>query len=219
MNFKYPNKKNAAVTFLLYNYLMKLCIFSGTFNPIHNAHIKMAEYVLENYGFDKIIFIPAYKPPHKDYQDNMCIHRYNMVKLAIQNNPKFEISDIEYKNEGKSYSYLTALELYKQYDIDGKINFIIGTDAFEKIETWYETDKFKKLVDFIVFIRENEPVNFDDLRKKGYNFEFAKMNFVDISSTELRERIQKGETVDNLIPKEVEEYIKNNGLYRNTKMA
>ena len=96
---------------------MKLCIFSGTFNPIHNAHIKMAEYVLKNYGFDKIIFIPAYKPPHKDYQDNMCIHRYNMVKLAIQNNPKFEISDIEYKNEGKSYSYLTALELYKQYDL------------------------------------------------------------------------------------------------------
>ena len=198
---------------------MKLCIFSGTFNPIHNAHIKMAEYVLENYGFDKIIFIPAYKPPHKEYQDNMCIHRYNMVKLAIQNNPKFEISDIEYKNEGKSYSYLTALELYKQYDIDGKINFIIGTDAFEKIETWYETDKFKKLVDFIVFIRENEPVNFDDFRKKGYNFEFAKMNFVDISSTELRERIQKHETVENLIPKEVEEYIKNNGLYRNTEMA
>lgn len=198
---------------------MKLCIFSGTFNPIHRAHIKMAEYVLENYRFDKIIFIPAYKPPHKDYQDNMCIHRYNMVKLAIQNNPNFEISDIEYKNEGKSYSYITALELYKQYDIDDKINFIIGTDAFEKIETWYETDKFKKLVDFIVFIRENEPVNFDDLRKKGYNFEFAKMNFVDISSTELRERIQKGETVDNLIPEEVEEYIKNNGLYRNTKMA
>ena len=212
-------KRSVAIPFLLYNCLMKLCIFSGTFNPIHNAHIKMAEYVLENYGFDKIIFIPAYKPPHKDYQDNMCIHRYNMVKLAIQNNPKFEISDIEYKNEGKSYSYLTALELYKQYDIDGKINFIIGTDAFEKIETWYETDKFKKLVDFIVFIRENEPVNFDDLRKKGYNFEFAKMNFVDISSTELRERIQKDETVENLIPKEVEEYIKNNGLYRNTEMA
>ena len=83
---------------------MKLCIFSGTFNPIHKAHIKMAEYVLENFGFDKIIFIPAYKPPHKDYAPEMCQHRYNMVKLAIQYNPHFEISDIEYKNEGKSYS-------------------------------------------------------------------------------------------------------------------
>lgn len=63
---------------------MKLCIFSGTFNPIHKAHLKMAEYVLSHYGFDKIIFIPAYKPPHKDYDTNMCQHRFNMVKLAIK---------------------------------------------------------------------------------------------------------------------------------------
>lgn len=195
---------------------MKLCIFSGTFNPIHNAHIKMAQYVLDNYGFDKIIFIPAYKPPHKDYEKDMCKHRYNMVKLAIQDNPHFEISDIEYKNEGKSYSYLTALELQKQYNIEGKIHFIIGTDAFEKIESWYETDKFKELVDFIIFIRENEPVNFDNLKEKGYNFEFAQMDFVNISSTELREKISKGEPVENLIPKQTEEYIKENGLYRNT---
>lgn len=198
---------------------MKLCIFSGTFNPIHNAHLKMAQYVLDNYGFDKIIFIPAYKPPHKDYEKDMCNHRYNMVKLAIQNNPAFEISDIEYKSEGKSYSYLTALELQKLYNIEGKINFIIGTDAFEKIESWYETDKFKKLVDFIVFIRENEPVNFDNLREKGYNFEFAKMDFVDISSTELREKISKGKPVKHLIPAKVEEYIKENGLYTNKEMA
>ena len=57
---------------------MKLCIFSGTFNPIHNAHLQMAEYVLEHYGFDKIIFIPAYKPPHKDYDINMCKYRYDI---------------------------------------------------------------------------------------------------------------------------------------------
>ena len=119
---------------------MKLCIFSGTFNPIHKAHLKMAEYVLSHYGFDKIIFIPAYKPPHKDYDTNMCQHRFNMVKLAIKNNPHFEISDIEYKSEGKSYSYLTALKLYEQYDVDEKIHFIIGTDAFEKIEEIVETD-------------------------------------------------------------------------------
>lgn len=72
---------------------MKLCIFAGTFNPIHRAHLKMAELALEEYGFDKILFIPAYNPPHKDVE--LSEHRYNMVKLAIQNNPKFEISDIE----------------------------------------------------------------------------------------------------------------------------
>ena len=79
---------------------MKLCIFSGTFNPIHRAHLKMAEYVLSHYGFDKIIFIPAYKPPHKDYDINLCKHRFEMVKLATAYNPHFEVSDIEYQSEG-----------------------------------------------------------------------------------------------------------------------
>lgn len=194
---------------------MKLCIFSGTFNPIHNAHLKMAQYVIKHYGFDKIIFIPAYKPPHKDYDASMCTHRYNMVRLAIQNNPNFEISDIEYKREGKSYSYLTALELNQQYKIDGKINFIIGTDAFEKIESWYESDKLKNLVDFIVFIRENETVNLSHLKEKGYNFEIAKMPFTDISSTDLRKRISEGKSIKNLVTEEVEDYIYKNGLYKN----
>ena len=198
---------------------MKLCIFSGTFNPIHRAHLKMAEYVLENFGFDKIIFIPAYKPPHKDYDTNMCTHRFNMVRLAIEYNPHFEISDIEYQHEGKSYSYLTALQLKKQYCTEDKINFIIGTDAFEKIESWYEAEKFKDLVDFIVFVRENKTVNFDDLKEKGYSFEIARMPFIDISSTELREKIKEGKSISNLVTEEVEEYIYINGLYRNTEMA
>lgn len=195
---------------------MKLCVFQGTFNPIHNAHLKMAEYVINNYGFDKILFIPACKPPHKEYDDNLCIHRLNMVKLATQYNPHFEVSDIEYKLNGKSYSYLTAIELYKQYKIDGKIKFIIGTDAFEKIDTWYEADKFKELVDFIVFVRENELKNpkFDELKNKGYNFEFADMKFIDISSTELREKIRLNADVSDIITKETEEYIKENGLYK-----
>ena len=125
---------------------MKLCIFSGTFNPIHNAHLNMANYALHNFGFEKIIFIPAYKPPHKVYDTDMSAHRFNMVKLAIQGNTDFEISDIEYKRETKSYTYLTIKDLYKKYDIDEKINLIIGTDAFKEIESWYETDKLKNLV-------------------------------------------------------------------------
>ena len=198
---------------------MKLCIFSGTFNPIHRAHLKMAEYVLAHYGFDKIIFIPAYKPPHKDYNPNMSRHRFNMVKLAIQNNPHFEVSDIEYKSESKSYSYLTALKLYKQYNIDGKINFIIGTDAFEKIESWYESEKFKKIVDFIVSIRENKSANLNFLKEKGYNFEFTQMPFIDISSTELRNRLKQNLPINDLVTKEVEEYIYKNELYKDTGMA
>lgn len=198
---------------------MNLCLFAGTFNPIHNAHLAMAEYALDNFGFDKIIFIPAYKPPHKNYDDNMSMHRLEMVKLATQYNPKFEVSDIEFKREGKSYTYLTILEILKQIQKTDKISFIIGTDAFEKIETWYETDKLKKLIDFIVFIRENDTVNLDYLKEKGYNFQFAQMNFIDISSTELRERIYNQKSIKDLVPKEVEEYIYKNGLYKDKKLA
>lgn len=194
---------------------MKLCIFSGTFNPIHIAHLKMAEYVLNNFGFDKILFIPAYKPPHKNYNPDMSVHRYNMVKLAIKDNPHFEISDIEFKREGKSYTYDTILELYKKYNPKGKINLIIGTDAFKQIETWYEAEKLKKLVDFIVFVRENDKVDLSELKLKGYNFRFAKMEFIDISSTALRDRIKDNKPLADFVVKEVEDYIKENGLYRN----
>ena len=75
---------------------MKLCVFQGTFNPIHNVHLKMAEFVLNNYKFDKILFIPAHKPPHKDYDENLSVHRYKMVELATAYNKKFEVSDIEF---------------------------------------------------------------------------------------------------------------------------
>lgn len=195
---------------------MKLCVFQGTFNPIHNAHLDMAEFVLQNYGFEKIIFIPAAAPPHKDYDANFTIHRLNMVKLAVENNPHFEVSDIEFHLQGKSYSYLTALELYKKYNIEGKINFIIGTDAFEKIESWYHSEDFKKIVDFIVFVRENNftPERFQYLKDKGYNFQFTRMPFEDISSTELREKIRKGLPINKLVPKTVEDYIRKNDLYK-----
>lgn len=169
---------------------MKLCIFAGTFNPIHRAHLNMAQYALDNYGFDKILFIPAYKPPHKNTA--LCEHRLKMVELAIKNNPHFEISDIEYKRQGKSYTYLTILELYKLYNIDGKINFIIGKDAYEKIDTWYESQKLQQLIDFVIFDRAEE----------------------DISSSKVRKRIKENLPVSDLVTKEVEEYIYKNGLYR-----
>lgn len=194
---------------------MNFCVFQGTFNPIHKAHIKVAEYALDYYKFEKIIFIPAYIPPHKEIKNDISQHRFNMVKLAIQNNKKFEISDIEFKREGNSYTYLTILELIKIYNVE-KINFLIGTDAFRKIETWYETDKLKKLVHFIVFYRDDnfEQKEFDYLKNNGYDFEFAKMDYIDVSSTEIRTKISEGSSIEDIEIPEVMEYIKENGLYK-----
>ena len=184
---------------------MNICIFPGTFNPIHLAHIKMAQIALEKYGFDKIIFIPAYLPPHKQVDSNLAKHRYNMVKLVTDNNKKFEASDIEYLSEGKSYTLITVNKIRELYGITGKLNMIIGTDAFAKIKTWYKSDELKALVHFIVFPRGNDIINKEDF--EGYSFELVDSEKIDISSTELREN-HIGETA-----KEVEDYIVKYGLY------
>ena len=144
-------------------------------------------------------------------------HRLEMVKLAVKSNPKFEVSDIEFRRDGKSYTYLTIKELYDLYEIDGKIHFIIGTDAFEKIETWYEIDKLKELVKFIVFVREDnfEISRYDYLKDIGFDFEFQTLSYQDVSSTEIRNMLAKGEDIGCYVAQEVKEYILKNGLYKN----
>ena len=194
---------------------MKLCVFQGTFNPIHKVHLEVARFAKEYYGFDSILFIPAYIPPHKNIDKTLAVHRFNMIKLAISGYDFFKISDIEYKNEANSYTYNTITELYKRYDVDGKINFIIGTDAFLEIKTWYKTELLKDLVHFIVFKRTSDfkESDFDELKKIGYDFEFSPMNYIDVSSTKLRENIHKHLSVNDMEIGEIREYIKKNGLY------
>lgn len=181
---------------------MGICIFSGTFNPIHEGHLKMAEFALEKYNFEKIIFIPAFIPPHKNIDTNLAEHRFNMVKLAISENPRFEVSDVEYKSNGKSYSLITVQKIIEQYSIKDRLNFIIGTDAFAKIDSWYKADELKKLVHFIVFPRKGYSVE----HIKDWDYELTEMECIDISSTEIR----NGKFTNT----KVEGYIKENGLYK-----
>lgn len=196
---------------------MSLCIFPGTFNPIHNGHIYMANYVLENFGVKKVVFIPSHIPPQKTNAPELAVHRYNMVQKAIESNSSFELSDIEYRMSGKSYTYLTLLELRRIYDIDDRIFFIIGTDAFEKLDSWYESEKLRQLVHFIVFVREDNfsEAKYSKMRDKGYVFTFAKMQFNDISSTDIRTKIFNGQSIEGLVPKLEERYILENELYKN----
>ena len=196
---------------------MKLCVFQGTFNPIHKAHLRVAQYVLDKYNFDKIVFIPAFCPPHKETDPSYSTHRLNIARISTDYNPKFMVSDIEFLRGGKSYTYLTIEELYKLYKIDGKINFIIGTDAFKHITTWYKTDLLKTKVKFLVFIRENNfnRADYDILKEKGYDFEFQELEFTDISSTKIRQLIKENKNTDGIIDKKVREYIEKNELYKN----
>ena len=185
---------------------MKICIFPGTFNPIHEAHLNMANFVLQNYQFDKIIFIPAYIPPHKEINKNLAQHRYKMVEIATSTNPKFEVSDIEYKSEGKSYTLLTVLKIKEIYNIKDKVNLLIGTDAFAKIKTWYKSYELAKHVHFIVCNRGVDIKKEDFLE---FDYEITSLDFLDISSTNLRNNFKSDKINDG-----VREYIEKNGLYK-----
>lgn len=186
----------------------------GSFNPVHNAHIHFACEARNHYNFDEIIFVPAYKPPHKEVGIEQSAHRYKMLELALADYPFFKISDIEYKREDKSYTYPTIIELYRTLpDIEGKINFIIGTDAFLNIYSWHQGEELIKLLHFIVIVRdEKEAEGCKNL--KDVDFDFLNASKVDISSTMIRERLKNYKPVTDLVPPAVERYIKKNDLYR-----
>ena len=184
---------------------MTICVFPGTFNPIHLAHLLMAQYAVKKFGFEKVIFIPSYIPPHKSVDSSLAKHRYNMVKMAVEKNLRFGISDIEYKSEGKSYTLITVKKIIDIYKVEGRLNFIIGADAFNNIKTWYKADELKDLVHFIVFPRSGYDINPNDY--EGYSYELMDSYNIDISSTEVRDEHK------DFVTKEVKDYIKNNGLY------
>ena len=190
---------------------MTICIFPGTFNPIHEGHVKMAEFALEKYKFEKIIFIPAFIPPHKNIELDLANHRFNMVKLAINYNPRFEISDIEYKSDKTSYSLITVKKIIEQYNLKDKLNFIIGTDTLINLNSWYKADELKRLVHFIVFPRKGSNENtliFDKLKNQDWDFEITNMDYVDVSSTEIRKN-----KVQDKVNNQVKDYINDNQLY------
>lgn len=197
---------------------MEVCLYFGSFNPIHNAHLEVAKYVHSKLNVEKIVFIPAFIPPHKDLKDfdgENAMHRLNMVELAVKEYPFFDVSAIEYTRNKPSYTYDTVVQINEIVKPKEKINIIIGTDAFIKIETWHNANKLKELVNFILFIRED---NFDEtpfkiLKEKGYNYKLMMMPYCDISSTEIRNKIRQNIDVSDILPKKVAEYIKQNNVY------
>lgn len=198
---------------------MTECVYQGSFNPIHNAHISVAQHVHDTFGFEKIVFIPAFIPPHKRMREldaENAMHRLNMVQLAVEDYPYFDVSAIEYMRNEPSYTYDTIVQIYDIVKPKDKINFIIGTDAFIKIETWHRADELKHLLDFILFVRED---NFDEtpflnLKERGYNYKLMKMPFIDISSTQVRDRVKHNKDICDIVPKKVAEYIYHNNVYK-----
>ena len=199
---------------------MKLTIFTGTFNPIHTAHLILAESVRTALDLKKIVFIPSFIPPHREKNLAGAEHRLNMTKIAVADNPYFEVNNIEFKMNSKSYTINTIKKLYEECPgINGKINFIIGADSFLDIETWHNSSEFVKLVNFIILARTDSPKIteiINNIKFKNIDYTIIKTPIVDISSSDIREKIKKGKSIKYLVNERVREYIQENGLYNNS---
>ena len=194
--------------------MKKIGILGGTFNPIHNAHIYVAKQVLEKVGLDKILFIPAGRPPWKSSSVLDANSRAKMVKIAIKDNPKFELSLIEVNRPGLSYTTDTLQELILN-DPDAEFYYIMGADSFCNILKYNGAEEFIPKINFIVANREGtDPKAVQQIAEKvkakgGKEVYILESYGQDISSTLIRDSRQ----LDKLVPKGVAQYIKNNGLY------
>ena len=198
--------------------MRKYGIMGGTFNPVHFAHLYIAYEAKEKLDLDKVIFMPAGNPPHK--KNNIIIdskYRYDMVKKAISDYEGFEISDYEIKKQGYSYTYETLTDL-KEDDIE--FYFIAGGDSLMDIEKWRNTKGVLENCNFVVFNRgeysENELNKQKLYLEEKYAAKIILLNImnIDISSTEIRKRIEEGKRIDFFLPKNVIEYINENNLYK-----
>lgn len=198
--------------------IKKLGIMGGTFNPIHYAHLLSSNYVLEKFNLDKIVFIPTGDPPHKKNINIVSAeHRYNMTKLAIEDNDNFFILDIEIKRNKTTYTIDTLKELKAMYGSDAELYFITGTDTINQVYSWKDAEEVFKITKFIVTTRPNYVLdnNTKDLAlKHSDKIYFCETPMLEISSTNIRKRIAQEKTITYLLPKNVEEYIYENNLYK-----
>ena len=140
---------------------MKIALFGGAFDPIHYGHMSLAESAYEKFKLDRVIFVPSGKPPHKCPASAHKIHRLEMVKLAIRDNPHFTVSDYELKKSGKSYTYQT-IEYFKQKYPGDELFFLMGIDLFLTFNTWEKSRQLLDMCKFLVGIRPG--VNVTDWR-------------------------------------------------------
>ncbi len=212
---------------------MKIGIIGGTFNPIHIAHLRIAEEVRERFALDRVLFIPAASPPHKPLAGDLSFHhRYRMVELAVRDNPHFAASDIEGKRGGKSYSIDTIQVLRTEYPED-ELFFVIGSDSFLEIGLWRRYAAIFAACNIVAVERPGSVVN--DLaavlpvdiaaefcyygaekrlaHRTGYSVYYLTGVPLDISSSAIRKLAHIGRSIRYLVPETVEHYIKEHRLY------
>lgn len=188
----------------------RIGVLGGTFNPIHVGHLAIAQMALERMHLTKVVFVPAHIPPHKNPGVVAgAKHRYQMVRLAIEGNDTFEVSDFEINKRGKSYTVDTMKYFHHFYPPDTKLYFIIGGDTLGDLRSWRYIEEILKIAEFIVVNRPGYVKKPGDVRHHS-----VIMPGIDISSSYVRIRLFQGRTIRYFVPDKVLEYISQNQLYQ-----
>ena len=193
---------------------MKTCLFGGTFDPPHFGHLIVAQTIFEAEHFDKIVFVPAHIPPHKkERKISSVVLRLEMLKIATMDNPNFEISDIELKRGGISYSLETIHTYKEQTGLDREdLYYLIGSDSLKQFQTWQNPKAILEECQLIVAIRPGfRPSDIPNwiLAK----VQFANIPRIEISSTQIRARWVEDKTIRYMVTQPVWTYINKHNLY------
>lgn len=185
----------------------RIGLYGGTFNPIHNGHLFVADQVGKTLCLNKVLLMPDMIPPHVDHKDAISANlRVDMINLAIKDNPFLGIEMAEINRGGVSYTYDTIKELKRQHpDID--YYFIIGGDMVDYLPKWHKINELMELVNFVGVKRPGAN------NKSDYPVIWVDIPEIDFSSTDIRERIRRGQSIKYMVPDSVEKYIKEHRLY------
>jgi nicotinate-nucleotide adenylyltransferase len=189
---------------------LRLAIYGGTFDPIHNGHLLLARDALEQLKFDAMLFVPARQSPFKGAQTGASANqRVAMLTLALKGEPRFWLSRCEVDRPPPSYSYDTALEVRDSFP-KAELFWLIGTDQLDDLGRWHRAADLRRLVTFVLLARgkPNPP------RLPAGVLGLPQPRRVDISATEIRRRVKSCLPIDHLVPTPVAAYIRRHGLYR-----
>lgn len=187
---------------------MRIAIYGGSFNPMHIGHEKIVDYVLNNLNMDKIIIIPVGIPSHRENNLEQSYTRLKICKEIFKGNKKIEVSDIEIKSEGKSYTYDTLLKLMDLYGENNEFFEIIGEDSLKSLKTWKNYEELLKICKFIVFRRKDDKsIQIDEEFLNNKNIIILENEYYDISSTEIRNMVKNNEDISAFVNKKVKKLI------------
>ncbi len=186
----------------------RIGLLGGTFNPPHNAHVEMAERAIKGTPLDKVIFLPAPSPPHKETAVQYSL-RFKMAELAVSGSTGVEVSRLEEFHEGPSYT-VELLEFYRG-SCSGDIYFIMGSDSLADLASWKDPSRILELATLVVFKRPG----FDPIVPCGSEASIVLFEepMIEVSSSNIRSMVRRGLPIDNFVPKNVQKFILDNSLY------